>query len=361
MDDKVKAHRAILAQAQKLLEVSDEPAPLPLPIEHFDAKAPAYPPVLIDGLLRQQELFLMGGEAKHYKSWARIDMLYCIGNGFDWLGFKCHQGCVFHLDFECFKADVWHRFNQVHQSYCAAGFKGSLDNIHWSALREVALDHPFGANDLAGLPEYLGVGTYTVFSLDPIYQLLGGKGESDPAAVFELLRRLLALGSSLKSAVAVVQHFAKGDQSLKKAQDRLSGSSVWARFPDALMTFTGLKEKDCFGCDITVRSFKPVESFAVRWEFPRFRVDQSLDPEDVKTLGRPKETSLDQFCSLLTAGESVPHSDFERRAIKVLGISSATFSRRLREAKDKRLIYLSKVSDPEGYALSPAYFSSNGH
>ena len=357
----VAAHQANLAKTQKLADAPDEKDQLVLPVEQFQGEeAPPYPDVLIEGLLRKGEMIIMGGEAKNYKSWARADMLYCIGNGFDWLGFPCHQGQVFHLDFECFKADVWQRFNAVHQSYCQDGFKGSLSNIHWSALREAKLPRPFKASDLAELPLFLGQDAYCVLSLDPIYQLLGGKGESDPAAVFELLRQLLSVGDSLRSAVAIVQHFAKGDQSIKKAQDRLSGSSVWSRFPDAVMTFTGLKEKDTYSCEFTVRSFKPIESFAVRWQFPRFRIDSSLDPEDIKQIGRPKETNLDQFLSLLSAEETLPYSDFQRRAIKVLGISSATFERRLREAKAKNLLYLSKAAEPEGYALHPSYFSSNG-
>jgi hypothetical protein len=355
----VAAHKAIMAKTQKLLPSNEPEEPLLLPIENFLGEVPSYPAVLIEGLLRSKELILMGGEAKEYKSWARIDMLYCITNGLPWLGFATVTGRVFHLDFECFKADLWQRFNLVHQSYCQDGCKGSLANIEWCALREVSLERAFKADDLCQLPTYLADGNYAVLSLDPIYQLLGGKGESDPAAVFELLQKLRVLGSKLDCAVAIVQHFAKGDQSLKKAIDRFSGSGVWGRYPDAMMTFTRLKEPNCFGCELIVRSFKPIEPFAVRWQFPRFRIDQTLDPEDIKTIGRPKETSLDQFCAVLAQEETLPYADFQRRAIKVLGISSATFERRLREAKAKKLIYFSKAAEPEGYALHPSYFSHN--
>lgn len=329
---------------------------LPLPVKEFKGEPPSYPPVVIEGLLRQTEILLMGGQAKKYKSWARADMLYCVGNGFKWLNFPTHQGMVIHLDLELLEADLRWRFDQIHQSYCQEGLKGTLENLRYVPLRGA----PFIMSDLEAHAQQFSDPHYILASVDPIYRLLGGKSESDPAAVSDLLTRFLNLGSKTNSSIALLQHFTKGDQSQKESQDRFSGTSIWSRFPDSLLTFTDLQDRDCFSCEFTLRSFEPIEPFAVRWQFPRFRIDDALDPDNLKEpRGRPRKTSLDQFCAVLTTGETLPHSEFMRRAQKLLGISPRSFNRRLKEATAAKAIYFSKL-DPEGYALHPDFIHLNG-
>lgn len=328
--------------------------PAPLDICNFMSDAPQYPPVVIEGLLRESEIILMGGQAKRWKSWARADMLYCIGNGFKWLNFPTVQGLVIHFDLELLEADLRWRFDQIHQSYCKEGFNGSLANLRYVPLRGKS----FTIADLEEHAEQLKKPHYAVASLDPIYRLLATKNESDPTAVGELLNKFLSLGSDIKAAIALLQHFSKGDQSQKDAQDRFSGSSVWARYPDALMTFTDHQDEHCFTCEFTLRSFQPIEPFTVRWQFPRFRIDTALDPEKLKKPGRPKESNAEQLCSVLTFEECIPYADFQRRAIKVLGISSASFERRLREAKASKLIYQNPLE--KTYGLTPEYCKKNG-
>src|SRR5215469_3968471 len=121
----VATHQANLAKTQKLADAPDELEQLVLPVEQFQGEeAPPYPDVLIEGLLRKQEMIIMGGEAKNYKSWARADMLYCIGNGFNWLGFPCHQGVELDLDFVCFSPDVCNGFSAEQHDRCRCHFKG---------------------------------------------------------------------------------------------------------------------------------------------------------------------------------------------------------------------------------------------
>ena len=341
---------------QEAYAQAKEQAPLPLGIRTAQQLQNTYPPVIIEGLFRQTEIILMGGQAKRWKSWARADMLYCIANGFKWLKFPCHQGLVIHFDLELLEADLRWRFEQIHQSYCQEGLKGSLDALRFVPLRGVQ----FNIANLEACIDELTQEHYTASSVDPIYRLLGSKNESDPGAVSELLTRFLTLGKTMQSGFALLQHFTKGDQSLKESQDRFSGTRVWNAFPDSLMTFTDLQEQNCFSCEFTLRSFQAIEPFAVRWEFPRFRIDDALDPDHIKTpKGRPPQTSLDEFCALLTTSETLSHKEFMTRATKILKISERSFNRRLKEACSSKAIYFSKL-DPEGYALTPNYIQKNG-
>jgi hypothetical protein len=233
-----------------------------------------------------------------------------------------------------------------------AGFVGNFENLRASSLR----GKPFTLQDLADIPKVVGEGV-SLLSLDPSYRLLAGKDESDPGVIIDLLNRFLAVGTELKGGIGLLQHFSKGDQSQKEAIDRYSGSGVWARHPDALVTFTEHEAEDSFGVEFRFRSFAPIDPIAVTWDYPRFRSAPELDPARLKTKsGRPKLNSAEQLASILTASETLPYMDFKRRAEQICSIKSRTFDRRLKEAKDQNLVYLSPLNNE--YGLTSAYLTN---
>jgi hypothetical protein len=339
---------------ESVLQKAKEQAPQKLEILSFSQLPLAKPPIVIERLLRQQELLLMGGQAKRWKSWARLDLLYCVANGMPWFGFQTVKAPVIHVDLELHGASLRERLELIRESY---GCQGEFNNIDLVTAR----GKHFSQADVDMLAEddYPLAKGYSVFSLDPTYRLLGGKNENDAGVLTDLLNRFLALGLSLKASICLLQHFAKGDASQKESLDRFSGSGVWARFPDALMTFTDLETENCFSVEITLRDFPPVEPFAVRWEFPRFRIDAELDPEKLKERksGRPKLSSAKKLCVLIGAEERISHLDLWRRAQELCSLSKSTFDRRLREAKNQKLLYLSPLDGM--YALSPEYLQRN--
>ena len=95
------------------------------------------------------------------------------------------------------------------------------------------------------------------------------------------------------AAIAFGAHFSKGNQSGKNAIDRVSGSGVFARDPDTLVSFTAHEEADCFTVETTLRNLPPSEPFVVRWEYPLFVRDDLLDPLNLKTVGRPSKYTVD--------------------------------------------------------------------
>lgn len=316
----------------------------------------SHAPIVIEGLLRRGDLLLVGGKSKRWKSWARMDLLYCIANGFEWLGFKCHQGLVIHFDLELHASDVRARFEAIHQSYCQNGFKGNFDNMRFATLRGAE----FNQDTLLPVSELLVPLAPIIFSLDPVYRLLGGKSENDQASVNELLNNFLSLGSTLSCAVALTQHFSKGDPNTKDPEDRFSGSGVWARFPDCLITITDLEEENCFAADFILRAFQPVQPVALRWDFPRFRIDTKLDPENLKQPkakgGRTQKMSVDQLCSLFGNGESFSFTNLFSRAHTAFEVSESNFRNKLNLAKNQNAIF----QDIHGnYGLSSSYIQNH--
>jgi hypothetical protein len=321
-------------------------------VQTLDSFPDKMPQVVIKGLLRKLEMMLIGGHAKSWKSWALLDLLYCVANGLPWFMFPTLKGTVLHIDLELLEADLKYRFRAIQQSYG----EGDFANLYFISLR----GKPFDLNDLMRLPDQIDLPSIALFSLDPTYRLLGNRNESDPGIIIDLLNRFLALATTLKAASAILQHFSKGNQADKNAIERFSGSGVWGRFPDSLSTFTQLEDEECFQVSFTLRAFPPVDCFAVRWEYPRFRIAPDLDPEKLRSskAGRPKLNTSEQLAGLIHAEESISYADLCRRAEKLCQMKKRSFDRRLVEAKNQKLIYLSPINNE--YALTSEYLKRNG-
>jgi AAA domain len=321
------------------------------PIEFLSlARLPKEPPPLVlDGLLRVGQVLLMGGHSKKWKSYALRDLFFCVANGFNWLGHRTFPGLVVDIDLECEKWDLRRRYEEIRDSYGT----GNLDNIKIASLRGKVLS----ISDLAQLPEQLKTFGASLAGIEPVYRLLAGKSESDAGAITDMMNRFLTIATETLAALATSHHFSKGGQADKEAIDRFSGSGVWGRHPDALITFTQHAEEDCFTVDITLRSFPSRPPFVVQWQYPRFHLKQDADPENLKRpVGRPKKSGVEEVCSLMPAKETVSPDDLYRRAHTILGMSKRTFDRRINEGKTQGWIYRTPTDE---YGLTTHYI--NGH
>ena len=84
------------------------------------------------------------------------------------------------------------------------------------------------------------------------------------------------------AAVLYAHHFTKGNAANKKAIDRMSGSGVFARDADTIITLTEHVEDGCYVLETTLRNFPPQPPFVIQWEFPIFVERPDLDPADLK-------------------------------------------------------------------------------
>ena len=97
-----------------------------------------------------------------------------------------------------------------------------------------------------------------------------------------MLNELEAIAVKTGAAIAFGAHYSKGNQAGKDAMDRIGGSGVFARDPDAILTMTPHEQEECFTVDATLRNFAPQKPFVVRWDWPLFERDETEDPEDIK-------------------------------------------------------------------------------
>lgn len=309
---------------------------------------------IVHGLWRREEVLLLGGHAKSWKSYAQMDLMYCISNGFSWLAWdRVSQGKVLHIDLELFRDEIAKRYQAIGQAYG----NGNIDNIDVISLR----GRNFSLADFSALADRIQTGTYLAISFDPTYRLLAGSrmSESDSGVIIDLMNRSLTIASKLNAGVDLLQHFSKGNQSERRAIDAFSGSGVWGRAPDACLTFREHEDERCYTVTADLRHWPHIEPFVVEFDYPRFRVQQDKDPDNLKRSkgGRPQSFSAETLCNLIESDEYISYSSLMRRAAAPV----RTVTRRLKEAKLKGWLAINPTDST--YFLTSGYVSKfrNNH
>ncbi|MFZ4779374.1 MAG: hypothetical protein ACOYM3_28770, partial [Terrimicrobiaceae bacterium] len=116
---------------------------------------------------------------------------------------------------------------------------------------------------------------------------LGDRDENKAGDVASMLNELEVIAVKTGAAIAFGAHYSKGNQAAKDAMDRIGGSGVFARDPDAILTMTPHATDECFTVDTTLRNFPPQKPFVLKWEWPLFERDETEDPDAIK---QPKKT-----------------------------------------------------------------------
>ena len=264
-------------------EVQADTLPPILDASEFLAEKIATPRELVYGVLHQGSKMVLGGGSKTFKTWTLLDLAVAVACGEPWLSFKTAKGRVLFLNFEIQPGFFQGRLKSITCEKQVTLGKGQLDV--WN-LR----GHATGYNlILPRICDRIKEAGYVLIVLDPIYKLYGNTDENSAGEVARLLNALEELVGISGAAVAFGAHYSKGNQAAKEAIDRISGSGVFARDPDSILNFTRHEEPDAFTVESTLRNFKPVEPFVVRWQFPLMRLAPDLNPMALKKPGPQKE------------------------------------------------------------------------
>lgn len=297
----------------------------------FTATPMPEPPHVVNGVLHRGSKAVYGGPSKAFKTWTLIDLCLAVSTGGEWLGFKTTPGLVLYLNFELQDFAVHKRLLAIaYDRGCKIPSALKLWNLR-------GFSRPLSML----LPELLrqveGEG-YALIVPDPIYKTLAGRNENDAGDIAELCGELEAVALDTGAAVAFGAHFAKGNASGKEHIDRVSGSGVWARDPDAIITASPHKEESAFAVEMTLRNFPPVEPFVIRWEYPRMRRDNTADPTQLRQArgGRSEEYPVDAVLKYLV--EPMTPGAWLKACGEETGISRKTFYRRIADAEKARLI-----------------------
>jgi hypothetical protein len=320
---------------------------------------PPPPEELVQGVLHRGSKLIIGGTSKGRKTWSLIDLAISVSTGTPWWGCPTIKGKVCYINFEIQRPFFAMRFAQICKAKDVTPEKGMFDC--WTLRGSVEGIEKMAANMLKVLLEK----DYSLIIFDPIYKALGDRDENKAGDVASMLNELEAIAVKTGAAIAFGAHYSKGNQAGKDAMDRIGGSGVFARDPDAILTMTPHETDECFTVDLTLRNFAPQKSFVVKWEWPLFTRAEEENPEQIKQAKKPgKHSGAGQFVQAYTNEDFLTllnrnntgrtAAEFQRLAMEHLLCSRATFTRywsKLRSSpyiqeKNRRYYVTSLYSEP---------------
>lgn len=307
-------------------------------LDLIEAEIPI-PRELVKGVLHQGSKLALGGSSKAYKTWLLIDLAVSVATGLPWLGFETAAMRVLYINLEIQRPFFRRRLRRICRRRGVRLFPGVLDV--WN-LRgwEISI-----AEIKEKLEAWARPGDYALIVIDPIYKTFLGRDENSTGEIKGVLNAVEQIARSLNCAVAWAAHFSKGNQADKEAIDRISGSGVWGRDPDSILTFTRHEEEEAFIVQLTLRDFPPLSDFAVKFDDGLLVRDDALDPTKFKKpkSGRPSQYKPEDLAEVL-GGDDLPTKDFLKRVKDETGMTKDTFFRLRKIAEDQKIISFDKVS-----------------
>jgi len=279
-------------------------------------------------ILRQRRKLVIGGSSKMGKTWTLLDLALAVASGGYWLGkFKCEQGAVLYVNLELDGSTAARRAEwiatfrgiaeddrlpaEVHERFLTWNLRGKCYDltIMLSAARKRLAEVPGGLR---------------LIVLDPIYKTYGGRDENAAGDMAGLMLELEQFADECGAAIAFAAHFSKGNQAGKEAMDRISGSGVMARDPDAIVTFTPHEEENCFVLEASLREFAPIPSTVFEWAAPVLNPRDELDPGKLRQAGKAAISKAPERAEAVRAalaanGGSLPRKSAITAAIKAGG------------------------------------------
>ncbi len=274
--------------------------------------------MLVHGLLHQGTKGILGGASKTGKTWVLMDLAISVASGTPFLSWPTTAGRVLFVNMEIQEAFLRSRF----QAMFAARSIPPVDGLDVLTLR----GEEMGAEELLrALETRLRGGRYALVILDPIYKLMVGRSEVGGTAVGILCSQIERLVVSTGAAVVYAHHFPKGVQASKRSIDRLSGSGVFGRDADTILTMTEHQVDDCYTVEATVRNLPSPQPVVVEWDFPRMVLRSDLEPEAMRvTANAGGRRGLGVVLEALV--RPLSHPDWLQASVEG-GVSRATYFR----------------------------------
>jgi RecA-family ATPase len=279
----------------------------PLPVE------------VVYGVAYQGDKISVGGGSKSNKTWVLLDLALSVAYGEPWLSQKVTRGRVLYLNFEIRTSLFTRRIKHVAK---AKGITMAGGNLEVWNLRGHAASYSALIPKIAARAQDRG---YRLIIIDPTYKLLGDSDENKAGDIARLMNEFETLAQKSGAAIAFGAHFSKGSQAGKESIDRISGSGVFARDPDTIMTLTPLEAENSFKAELTLRNFKPMAPFGVRFDFPIMRRDDDLDLSKLKqSKGRPPKYTPSHLLAVLGA-EALTVTAWQKATSDETGMTKSTF------------------------------------
>ncbi len=298
---------------------------------------------IIQGVLRREETANIIAAPKMGKSWLTYGLALSVATERFWLSrYQCKPGRVLLIDNELHEPTLAHRLGLVAE---AMGLERDAysKNLQILPLRGRLLD----LYGIAELLEQFKPGTFDLIVLDAFYRALPpGVSENDNNAIAQLYNRIDAITRRMQCAWVNIHHASKGNQAEKAVTDVGAGAGSQSRAADTHLILRPHEEEGAVVLDAVVRSFAPIEPIPLRFEFPVWKADGTLDASKVRgRLTKGEERQLDRDAegkqSILDALEGEP---LTHRQIRALGFSKERADRLLAKLESDGLIGVEEIT-----------------
>lgn len=270
----------------------DDPLPAPKFIElshiiELDHDQSTMPNEIIKGILYKGSKMIISGSSKAGKTLSLLHLGLAVANGENWLGHPTHRAGskVIYLDFELKPRMAAKRIAEIVKSN--DGYKPDNKNFLYCGLRGQSRTLEELVHHIQGIDNY----PPDLVIVDPFYKLSTGADENDAGAMSEVVNRMEQFSERLDCSFVYAHHFSKGNKADTDHIDRASGSGVFARDPDAILTLTPHEEEDHLVLEATLRDFAAPPPQVVEFSWPNFNHKPEMEPK-LRKPGQTKENKL---------------------------------------------------------------------
>ena len=240
------------------------------------------PPQIITGVLYKGSKMIISGSSKAGKTLSLLHLGLAVSNGKPWLGHETTQGNVIYLDFELKPRMAAQRITSIIAAN--PGIYKQNPRFLYCGLRGQARSLEDLVHHIEDLPDFKP----DMVIVDPFYKLATGADENDAGAISEVVNRMEQFSERLDCSFVYAHHFSKGNKSDTDHIDRASGSGVFARDPDAILTLTPHEEEYHLVLEATLRDFPTPDPQVVEFSWPNFIHKPDLEPK-LRKPGQAKE------------------------------------------------------------------------
>ncbi len=271
------------------------------------------PSEIVHGLLHRGTKGVLASSSKAGKTWVLLDLAASIATGTRFLKWPTTQGRVLFVNFEIQRSFIKERLRIIQERKKLTG----LDNLEVWTLRGQTADFEDVLEEMIARTKDHN---YSLIVLDPIYKAMIGRSENAASGVSVLCHHLEQVAVETGAAVVFAHHFSKGSQANKAIMDRMSGSGVFGRDSDSIITLTQHVEDNCYSVEMVLRNLPPQSPFVVQWDFPLMSVREDLNPKDLKGA----EGEVEENPTNLAANKL--KTDSGERIVEIDEISQTIFS-----------------------------------
>ena len=270
--------------------------PEDIPVDQLVEGYPAMRPVLINGFLRLGETMNIIAPPKTGKSWLVTDLALSVAMGTDWFGFQCERGRVLIIDNELHKETSASRLPKI---IASRGFDLKKVGPWLSIVNQrgrLKTIEDIGSH----LAEYREK-KYRLIIIDAFYRAMPrGIDENDNGAIADVYNMLDRYAQEIGCAFVLIHHTSKGNQAQKSVTDVGAGAGSQSRAADTHLVLRRHKEEGVVVMDSVVRSFRSSSPVCLRWDFPLWKRDDSLDPSQLEGMAEPKRAKTGTDAALET-------------------------------------------------------------